>query len=803
MNTEQPVSLIAEVALLSPPFVTLSYSLPKVFVPEFWKVGQRVVLPLGSGVRIGVLLALKPQTEITNNSQTKDIVLKDLIWSLDKKSFFSESYLRVLIQLSHRLFLPIGQILASVLPIGLRSNQLKLCVFNGQKPKKYTLKELRFFDEETYRKLAELWASGQGGIIERNINTLENELCELCVDPPWAVRPSAKRQIALLELLWENGALNRKIIQDKLGAEANESLKRLSELGFVKVRPAQGEEAEADEIQKIWEKVPLNEEVSAFELTNAQQEVVDKLKDSLDTHQRSSHLLHGITGSGKTVVYLELLKHCLAQGRSVILLAPEVALAIKLKNDLQKRFPQQKIILSHGYQTPTLRESIFRQVSEAQEALVIIGTRSSLFLPLKNPGLIILDEEHDASFKQDEGLVYQAKELAYAIVQEYNAMLLLGSATPDIKSFQATKQGRLTLHSLPERVGGGTLPQVELVDIRHLTPTDGILAKPSQEALLETINKGEQAVILLNRRGYAPLIYCMQCSEPIKCPHCDIALTYHKARERVVCHYCGYNYAFPAPCPTCKSLNFVPFGEGTEKLEESLSGILPPDVKILRLDRDNARRAGRMEEILAAFARKEAQVLVGTQMLSKGHHFPDVTLAIVADADLGLNLPDYRATERSFQLFVQSAGRAGRGSKAGKVLIQTRNLNHYCWDYVKSTDFSGFFEVELQKRKRMKYPPFTNLALIRLSFPVEWKEGYKAMELFAEIYKKEAETLDVAVLGPAPAPLSMLRGRRRYNCLLKAQNWQHIRRIFQVGLQSNPFKDKIRMHLDLDPVNMM
>ena len=314
------------------------------------------------------------------------------------------------------------------------------------------------------------------------------------------------------------------------------------------------------------------------------------------------------------------------------------------------------------------------------------------------------------------------------------------------------------------------------------------------------MEQGDQAVILLNRRGYAPLMYCIDCGKVARCPHCDIGLTYHKGRERLVCHYCGYSVPFPSPCPSCKGLHFHPMGQGTERVEEYIGTLLPPGGRVLRLDRDSTRRPGRMEEILESFARQEAQVLVGTQMLSKGHHFPHVTLAVVADGDIGLNLPDYRAAERTFQLLVQSSGRAGRGEKPGQVIIQTRDVNHYCWQYVKNGDYEGFYDYEIALRKRRRYPPFINLALLRISYPMDWADGPTQLARITALLRSESK--GVTVLGPAPAPLPLLRGRRRFQCLLKAGDWQSIRALYAVllPLASPP---NLRISLDIDPVNML
>ncbi len=446
-----------------------------------------------------------------------------------------------------------------------------------------------------------------------------------------------------------------------------------------------------------------------------------------------------------------------------------------------------------------MREKLFSQLSQNKESNIIIGTRSALFLPLQNIGAIILDEEHDTSFKQDEKMSYQAKEVAWYLTKQQGGVLMLGSATPDLKTFYAAKEGKLELLTLPHRVGGGTIPQIELISISGHKATQATLAYESEQAIKETLAKGEQVIILLNRRGYAPLMYCLDCQKVARCPHCEIGLTYHKGREKLICHYCGYALPFPTLCTHCKGMHFLPMGEGTEKLTEHLSSLT--SAKVLRLDRDSTRREGRMEEILEAFAREEAQILVGTQMLSKGHHFPQVTLALVADGDLGLNTPDYRAAERTFQLLVQSAGRTGRGQKAGRVIIQTRDVQHYCWKYIQSSDYEGFYADEMARRAKFSYPPFINLGLIRLSFAYDFSEGNTLIRELGSQLRSLGQQNNVKILGPTPAPLAILRGQRRFHCLLKSQSWQAIRHIYSKAQALCPTK-YLKLSLDLDPLNM-
>ena len=603
-------------------------------------------------------------------------------------------------------------------------------------------------------------------------------------------RKHQKARVRLLSALIENPQMDQSMITQKLNVSGT-VIRALETMGIVEVVSERSYRNPVSHLDSKGYHLTLNEE---------QQSVVDAIERNLDQKIAKTYLIKGVTGSGKTAVYMELAKECLRRGRSMLLLAPEVALALKLRRDASLALPDVPLYFFHGYQSAALREKTFRELAKRREPCLVVGTRSALFLPLPSLGAVVLDEEHDSSFKQDEGLTYQAKEVAWFRIAQAKGLLVLGSATPDLKTFYAVREAKIPVSTLPARVGGGTLPSIRLVDIRSMNCAESILAPETLSALKQTVEQGDQAVILLNRRGYAPLMYCIDCGKVARCPHCDIGLTYHKGRERLVCHYCGYSVPFPSPCPSCKGLHFHPMGQGTERVEEYIGTLLPPGGRVLRLDRDSTRRPGRMEEILESFARQEAQVLVGTQMLSKGHHFPHVTLAVVADGDIGLNLPDYRAAERTFQLLVQSSGRAGRGEKPGQVIIQTRDVNHYCWQYVKNGDYEGFYDYEIALRKRRRYPPFINLALLRISYPMDWADGPTQLARITALLRSESN--GVTVLGPAPAPLPLLRGRRRFQCLLKAGDWQSIRALYAVllPLASPP---NLRISLDIDPVNML
>lgn len=778
------------VALLHPPYSTLTYSAPPSLPHQLWKTGIRVAVPLGgSALRTGILLdAGRPDSPLPSSVQ-----IRQLLWPLERLPLFSPDYLDLMHQLALRQATTPGNILGHVLPSGLRTTKLRLRSFMDGAPQSFSLPELLTLPEATCRRLAEAFCRGEADMIPAHTDPAEGELCLLHTQPPWRVRPQAKRQIALLEYLLEKGTVTRRALLTALGAAAAPALKSLVRQDMIRICPATAEDTTE-------ESTLLPPPPHPFTLSEDQCHVLQALRNALDSGKASTQLLYGITGSGKTAVYLELIRHTLHQGRSAMLLAPEVALALKLQRDTACALPDAPIILFHGYQTASRRERQFRELAARQTPCIVVGTRSALFLPLSRLGLIILDEEHDASYKQDEGVPYQAKEVAWFRTLQSQALLVLGSATPDIKSFHAARTGRLSMQCLPHRVGGGSLPQISLVDIRRQSNTDSLLAPESLHALKETVRRGEQAVVLLNRRGYAHLVYCLECGKVARCPHCEIGLTYHKGRERLVCHYCGYTLPFPAICPQCKSMNYLPLGEGTERLAEQLAPLVGG--KVLRLDRDSTRRPGMMEHILESFARQEASILVGTQMLSKGHHFPHVTLALVADGDLGLNLPDYRAAERTFQLLIQSAGRAGRSDKPGKVLIQTRDSSHYCWQYVQKNDFEGFYAEELARRQRRRYPPFVCLGLVRISFASGDSAAAGQLTALGELLRTEGRRYGVTVLGPAPAPLPLLNGRRRFHCLLKAAAWPELRKLYTlVTAQSD--RRRLRMSLDLDPVNML
>ncbi len=779
---------LRHVLLLSPPYAVLTYAVPE-WMPEPWP-GQRVLVPLGRGFRVGI--AAGPAESLPSGVEAKDI-----LWPLDREVMLDQDYMDMARELSIRHITPLGRILETLLPRGLRSAVLSFSLAargKGGFPARISPKVLAAMPWEAKSRLMDVWRSGGMRVLHGPSRETGDRVVRLLVDPPWPVRPNAKRRIELLEALYEKGPQSLASLARRLGPWVQTTAPALAAAGAVDISYGGPEDPvfPAQDCGCADGAAPL---VS----TPEQLDALEKLKTLLGGGGAS--LVHGVTGSGKTHVYLELADRCLRMGRSVVLLAPEVALACSLYRAVLSRFGQGPL-LYHGYQSPARREETFLKVAAASGPVVVVGTRSALFLPVRRPGLIVLDEEHDESFKQEERLAYQAKEVAFFRAAKAAGLLVLGSATPDLKTYHAFRSGRIPGAFLHSRVGESRLPAVRLVDGRGERGQDAPLLAETSERLGRVVAEGGQAIVMLNRRGYAPLMYCLDCGQAVRCPDCHVGMTFHKGRERLVCHYCGLSYAYPMPCPSCGSPNFLPMGEGTERVEEGLRKLLP-DIGILRMDRDVARRQERLEDILARFSRGEAQVLVGTQMLSKGHHFPNVTLVVAADADLGLNLPDYRAAERTFQLLVQVSGRAGRGVRPGEVVIQTRNPDLPFWNFVQRGDYEGFYEREIALREKYRYPPFVKLALLRLSFDAQWEEGTEVLACFGRSLRKEAAALKVTALGPAPAPLSRLRGRRRFHCLLKAADWPALRTLFHRMTAAAAAQPKLQLALDLDPVNML
>lgn len=551
----------------------------------------------------------------------------------------------------------------------------------------------------------------------------------------------------------------------------------------------------------------------AVDLNEEQLSALNQINAKIDSHEFTPFLLHGITGSGKTEVYIEATKHCLSKGLSVLVVAPEIALTPQLIDRYQARCGTTISVLHSGLDRKVRWEG-WRDLVEG-EVKIAIGARSAIFAPLSDIGLIIIDEEHDSSFKQEEGIRYNARDLAVARAKLCNCPVILGSATPSLESLLNAHRRRYSYIPLNSRHGSSRVPSIEIVDLNSLKPWNMPSANISPvlaERLSETLIKGEQAFILYNRRGFASYLQCSECAYVIQCPRCSVSLTLHKRLNLILCHMCGHSQTIPSSCQRTISEvkdgvnqqkscggEFKQRGAGTERVYEELIKLYPT-AKISRLDRDSVNSEKEYREVLQRLRNQEIQVLVGTQMIAKGHDMPNVTLVGVVDCDIGLHFPDFRAAERTYQLLTQVAGRAGRGEKSGFVVLQTRLPTHPSLITTKNNDFMGFAKGELNLRKSLNYPPFCRLLRIVASS----EDSDQALHSLVEIKKDlPLDRFNVQLLGPVAAPLAKVKDRWRHHLLIKAQSAKELQTVLKLAKESASKRKHVRVTFDLDPQDML
>ncbi len=540
-------------------------------------------------------------------------------------------------------------------------------------------------------------------------------------------------------------------------------------------------------------------------LTSAQDAAATAIADTIRTAEHASFLLHGITGSGKTEVFLTAAETAIAEGRDVLVLVPEIALTHQVVARVRERFGDAVAVVHSGL-GPRERWTEWRRIATG-EARVVVGARSAVFAPVRRLGLVVVDEEHDGAYKQEDGIRYHARDLAVVRARLASGVVVLASATPSAESYQAALDGRHRLLELHARPTAQPLPTVEVVDLRgrvHAKET-GLLSDELRQALAETTARREQALVFLNRRGFATYLQCPACGATADCPQCSVTLTWHRARGALACHHCQHHRRPPARCESCQGPPLEAYGIGTERIETTLRGAYP-DVAVERLDRDVAQRAGAQRRILKSWHDGTIDVLVGTQMVSKGHDVPGVTLVAVLLADQSLNVPDFRAAERTFQLLVQVAGRAGRGRLPGRVLVQTLRPTHASLVAATTHDYRSFIAGELARRRVLGYPPFARLVLVRLDGKAD-AAVERAARALAERLRAHARTLglgDEAVLGPAPPPVERVRGRYRWQVLLRHADVRGLRALARAArtAEGDARGDGLRLVVDVDPVSM-
>ena len=543
-----------------------------------------------------------------------------------------------------------------------------------------------------------------------------------------------------------------------------------------------------------------------------QRQALNRIEDRLDQETFGSFLIYGVTGSGKTEVYARAVEHAVRSGRQAILMAPEILLAGYLEGVFRCRLGD-RIALYHSGLSKSERNYQWARMA-AGDVDLVIGARSALFAPLSRLGLIIVDEEHDTAYVQtgSGGPHYSARDAALVRARIESAVAVLGSGTPSVQSFQNARDKRYDLLSMPERVEKRPMPRMEIVDMRNVKDANGnepMISPKLENALRENLTAGNQAILFLNRRGFHRIFLCRSCGKALRCPNCDVSLTFHLHENRLACHYCGFKSSPTIPCTSCGGHNLKPFGFGTEKMEVELNALFP-GARISRMDTDSTRKKGEATNILKQFACREIDILVGTQMITKGYDFPNVTLVGIIAADLTLGFPDFRAGERTFQLLCQVAGRAGRGDHEGRVIVQTFNPDHYVIQTAVNNDFNLFFEKEKKLREQLRYPPFSNLACLKFQGDDPTKTGAAMRELGLRLRNMlrtwPTRGKEIQLLGPVASPMARLKGKFRWQLLVKCRNGSLLKHFLQEAEKDSAQilkTNRVRLSVDVDPYDML
>lgn len=748
----------AEVAVPVPLRFTLTYLVPTPWHDEV-KPGQRVLVHVGPRRMTGVVISVGPA------AGERPEKLRPLLEVLDSEPLISEELVSFVLRAAEYYLFPPGEALRAALPPAMTG------------------------------------AERQGAMPKVRAEPATVECARLAQplpgDPRQALRRAPARARLLARLPEDRSEVPLTELR-RFHSRATQLLRALADGGWVEFtrRPPPPDPL----------LMPLTTERSEPPvLTDDQRAALEVLDEALAQPGYRGFLLHGVTGSGKTEIYLQAIEGELRRGRTALVLVPEIALTPQLVSRFRSRLGRQIGVLHSGLtQAQRLREWSRLQAGEAK---VAIGARSAVFAPVRELGIVVVDEEHDASFKQDDGFRYNGRDLALLRARRAGAVAVLGSATPSLESYYNAQQGRLELLRLPARVTPQPLPTVEAVDLRrHRSGPGGqsVFTLPMVEALKEALTDGQQAILFLNRRGYSPVAICRSCGEPVRCRACSVSMTFHQRTALLECHYCSHAEVVPERCPGCGAVAIELLGAGTERAEELLGQLLGEQARVGRLDSDVAPGRG-SEAVIDRVRQGETNVLVGTQLVTKGHDLPGVSLVGVLSADATLHFPDFRATERTFQLLTQVAGRAGRGQREGRVVVQTFMPSHPVIRLSAVHDYESFYRWEMTSRQELGYPPVARLSAVRLSGRQEPRVRDEAERIAAAARAlPEVRSGQVQIRGPAPAPIALIRERFRYRLLLKAARRKPLRLALSRLIEKvDKVRFGVRASFDVDPVHML
>lgn len=741
-----PQKLYAEVVVNIPLNKVFHYSIPS-HLKECLKPGMRVRIPFGRKTTTGFCVGF---TDIPC-----PYTIKDIISVMDKTPLIDDVMLRITRWLSTHYCCGWGEAIQAIIPPVVRRTKEKCDTFVSRC---------------------------------EQITELDHKMIS-------HMKTRSPKQGKALEILLQYpDEINAKELIRVSGCTMS-GLRALEKKGFIKI---QNKPSEATSITSNVS--PLQQHLV---LTHDQQNAFDIIRKKLAQPTPGVILLYGITGSGKTEIYLQTIEKVIKQGRKAIFLVPEISLTSQTIQRIKARF--DRVAVLHSQLLGTFHHSQWNDIKE-NKIDIVIGARSSVFAPLKNVGVIILDEEHENTYKQENTPRYNARDVAILRATYENAMTILGTATPSLESYYHAERGDYEKVVLPGRIGDRQLPPIDIVDMgEEVRKRRGynIISQRLEYYMNQALARDEQVILFLNRRGFAPYVHCKRCGFVLKCNRCDIPMTFHRKLNTTICHYCHAETAPLESCPDCLASHITYRGYGTEKIEDEITARFPR-YKIIRMDSDSMRVRNSHEKALTLFERGEVQILLGTQMIAKGLDFPNVTLVGVISADTILNLPDFRASERTFQLISQVAGRTGRGPKGGRVVVQSHNPRHYSITYAANHDYEGFAKKELEYRKQLNYPPFGKLARIVLRSPQEDKAREKCSTVtdkLKEIAKANGNQMEI--LGPSPAPMTKINTMFRWHILLKAQSDQHIHIALQGVMDMLKPSKNVQAMVDVDPYMML
>ena len=795
---------VARVALPRGPRSVLSYGIPEGYDARV-TVGCRILVPLGKSNRRCTAYVVDC---VDAEKETLSVPLKPIADVLDEQPLFDPPMLRLFEFISSYYHAPLGAVIRCGLPAGLNVRDARVVELTEAGRAQMTAHPILAQLETELRPSHRLGVpvSQLVQLASQGLVTLSYQLKKPTVssryvsvvqctgnEPTRPLRAGAG-PANLLALLQAQGPQRVPSLSDRI-PNHGAAVRRLVDLGAAVIEREQV-------FRDPWDDT-LVEKDTVPTLTDAQRSAVNTVQAVVTADEYEGFLLDGVTGSGKTEVYLHVLEHVLKQDRGGIVLVPEIALTPQLAGRFRARFGDKVAVLHSGLavgerldQWELIRRGVCR---------CAVGARSAIFAPVSNLGVIIVDEEHDASFKQNETPRYHARDLALVRGQNANCPVILGSATPSLESVANVKTGRLTRLKLPERIGNRPMPTMHIVDLSSvkMARRESLLSRPLVDAVRETVTNGQQAILFLNRRGFASFLLCSTCGEVPGCPDCSISLTFHRRQRQLQCHYCGHQTGIPLRCRECDNGELRMVGTGTEQLEDVLAELVP-EARVARMDRDTTRGRA-LQKLLNRFRNHEIDVLVGTQMVTKGHDFPKVTLVGVLLAEQLLKLPDFRASERTFQLLTQVSGRAGRHHLPGRVLVQTYRADHYSIQSALHHDSESFLAHEERYRAMRGYPPHRYLVLMRIDAPDPSAARSAARHVADQLRAAAAQVEgDVDVMGPTLAPLERIRGRTRYQVLTRASQRSVLHRVVAVlhSLDSRAL-GAARLIIDVDPVDLL